>query len=363
MFEILFLIIVAAYFIQATLLAIGSKKEFPKITYNELPKASVIVAARNEEKNISNCLKSLNDLSYPENQLEIILVDDDSTDNTETIIKDYISNRPKFKLIKPTKDFGETKGKARAIANAIEVAEGEIILTTDADCSVSPTWASTIASYYKPDVVMVCGYTNQKWNKLFEAVQDIDFIYLLTVGAGAINLGKPLSAIGNNMSYRKSAYLEVGGYENIPFSVTEDFQLLMAINKLKNKKIIYPADPGSLVTSEPCPDLKTLFLQKRRWAVGGLKSTIDNLLIISTGFWVTLFSLLIPFFYSPSVMYLLALKIFSDLFMIFFIYKKLNLKFSFFNFFAYQIYQTLYFTITGLSLLFSKKVIWKGRKF
>ena len=111
----------------------------------------------------------------------------------------------------------------------LKLSKGEIILTTDADCVVSPKWAKTIASYYQKDVVMVCGYTNQKAENLFEGVQDIDFIYLLTVGGGAINFGKPLSAIGNNMSYRKSAYLEAGGYEKIAFSVTEDFQLLMAI--------------------------------------------------------------------------------------------------------------------------------------
>ncbi len=77
---------------------------------------------------------------------------------------------------------------------------------------------------------MVCGYTNQKANNLYSKLFRIWILFiLLTVGGGAINLGKPLSAIGNNMSYRKSAYLEVGGYEKIPFSVTEDFQLLMAI--------------------------------------------------------------------------------------------------------------------------------------
>ena len=128
---------------------------------------------------------------------------------------------------------------------------------------------------------MVCGYTNQKERSLFDSVQDMDFIYLLTVAGGAINLGKPLSAIGNNMSYRKSAYQQTGGYANIPFSVTEDFQLLMAINKIPGGKIIYPADKNGVVTSEPCPNIKTLILQKRRWAVGGLKSTLDNLIIIS----------------------------------------------------------------------------------
>ena len=363
MFEIFFLIIVAAYFIQAIILSIGSKKTFPKIGEEEIPTATVIVAARDEEDNILDCLVSLNALEYPNDKLEIIIVDDDSEDSTESVIKKYISDKPKFKLIKPEKDFGDTIGKARAIANAIEIAKGEIILTTDADCIVSSTWAKTLASYYKEDVSMVCGYTNQKANSLFEAVQDMDFIFLLTVGGGAINMGKPLSAIGNNMSYRKSAYLEVGGYEKIPFTVTEDFQLLMAINNLKKKKIIFPADPDALVTSEPCPNLKTLFLQKRRWAVGGMKSRLDNLLMISTPIWVSLFYFLIPFFYSPTLLFILFFKVLTDMFMIFFIYNRLRLKFNMINFIGFQIYSTLYFLVIGTSLIFSKKVIWKGRHF
>lgn len=364
MFEILFLIIVAAYFIQATTLAIGSKKKFVKTEDDKLLESStVIVAARNEERNIENCLISLNNLEYPEGKLEIIIVNDDSDDNTEQIVRNFISDKSHFKLINPTKDFGDTKGKARAIANAIEIAKGEIILTTDADCVVSPTWVKTIASYYQDDISMVCGYTNQKWESIFQAVQDMDFIYLLTVGAGSINLGKPLSAIGNNMSYRKSVYLEVGGYEKIPFSVTEDFELLMAFKKIKNKKIIYPVDKGALVTSEPCKDVKTLFRQKKRWAIGGMNSRLDNLLIISTGLWVALFTLFVPFFFTANILYLLLLKVFTDLFMVYFIYKELNLKFNIFNFIGFQIYSIIYFTVVSVSMIFSRKVIWKGRKF
>ncbi|MCB9207144.1 MAG: glycosyltransferase [Ignavibacteriales bacterium] len=363
MFEILFLIIISAYFIQSFILSIGAKKEFPKLSEDKLPTASVIVAARNEENNIENCLKSLNDLQFPDDKLEIIIVNDDSTDNTESIIKNFIADKPRFKLIKPDKNFGETFGKARAIANAVEIASGEIILTTDADCVVSPTWAKTICSYYQDNIAMVCGYTNQRADNLFEAVQDIDFIYLLAVAGGAINLGKPLSAIGNNMSYRKSAYNEVGGYANIQFSVTEDFQLLMAINKLKDRKIIYPIDPGGLVTSAPCPDLKTLFRQKRRWAIGGMKSRLDNLLIISTGFWAALFTWIGLFLYTPTVLVLILLRVFADLFMVYFVYKKLNLKFSLFNFIGFQIYSNIYFVVTAISLFFSRKVMWKGRKF
>ncbi|MBK7103881.1 MAG: glycosyltransferase [Ignavibacteriae bacterium] len=363
MFEILFIISISLYFIQAILISIGAKKQFKKIDVENLPSATVIVAARNEEKNISECLESLNKLIYPEGKLEIILVDDFSDDQTKSIIEKYITDKPIFKLIQPIKNYGQTLGKARAIANGIEVAKGEIIFTTDADCVVNPNWVKTLASYYTDDVAMVCGYTNQKSDNIFEAVQDIDFIYLLIVAAGSINIWKPISAIGNNMSYRKSAYLEVGGYEKIPFSVTEDFQLLMAIHDHKKYKIIYPLDSEGLVTSKPCLDFKTIFHQKKRWAVGGLNVRLDGAIVIGTAMFVMLLSLLIPFNYSDIALYLLVFKLFTDYFMISNVYKSLKLKLKIINFIAFEIYVPIYFIVTSVNLLFSRKVMWKGRKF
>ncbi|MBK7980007.1 MAG: glycosyltransferase [Ignavibacteriae bacterium] len=363
MFETLFIIAISLYFIQAVLLSIGAKKKFPKIEEINFPTCTVIVAARNEEKNILECLKSLDELIYTKNKLEIILVDDFSDDQTKNIIENFIADKPIFKLIQPIKNFGEIKGKARAIANGIDVSKGEIIFTTDADCVVNPNWIKTLASYYTKEVGMVCGYTNQKFKNIFEAVQDIDFIYLLTVAAGAINFWKPISAIGNNMSYRKSAYLEVGGYEKIPFSVTEDFQLLMAIFDDKKYKIIYPVDSGGLVTSKPCEDLTTLFRQKKRWAVGGLNVRLDGAFVIGTAISVIVLTLLIPFFYSTTIFYLFLFKIFTDYFMISNIYKALELKLKILNFLFFEIYLPVYFVITGINILFNKKVIWKGREF
>ncbi|MBK8945706.1 MAG: glycosyltransferase [Ignavibacteriae bacterium] len=363
MFETLFIIAVSLYFIQAILISIGAKKQFTQINDEKLPNCSVIVAARNEENNILECLQSLDKLIYPKEKLEIIIVDDYSDDQTKNIIENFIADKPVFKLIQPIKNFGETKGKAHAIANAIEISKGEIIFTTDADCVVNQNWVKTLASYYTDNVGMVCGYTNQKAENIFEAVQDVDFIYLLIVAAGSINIWKPISAIGNNMSYRKSAYLEVGGYEKIPFSVTEDFQLLMAIYDHKKYKIIYPLDAGGLVTSKPCADTKTLFRQKKRWAVGGLNVRLDGAFVIGTAITTMLMSLLIPLFYSSTLIYLLVFKILTDYFMISNVYKSLKLKLKIVNFIAFEIYVPIYFLITGVNLFFSRKVMWKGREF
>lgn len=363
MFEIIFLIAVSLYFLQSFLFVAGAGKKYKKIPEDKLPEISVIVAARNEEDNILNCLKSLDKLIYPENKIEIIIVNDKSTDCTEEIVKDFIAGKPKFKVITTEKTIGNLKGKTNALANGLQVARGEVILTTDADCTVSPTWAKSIASYYQNDVAMVCGYTSQDATNQFTGMQMLDFMYLLTVAAGSMNFNRPLSCIGNNMSYRKSVYKEVGGYESIPFSVTEDFKLLKTIFKLKKYKIIYPLDPEALVVSKPCNDWKTIYWQKKRWGVGGLDSDIDGYLVMSSGFIANICILLTPFIFSASALYLTIFKISVDFFALYPVLKKFNLTSKLKYFFSFELYFLAYVIILPILVITNRKVLWKGRSY
>lgn len=363
MFEVIFLVGISFYFIQLVIFTIGAGKKYQKILDEELPALTVVVAARDEEENILNCMQSLNNLVYPEGKLEIIIVNDHSSDSTGEIIASFIKSKPKFKSLSPESSIGSLKGKTNALANAIKISSGEIILTTDADCIVSPNWAKTIASYYKDDVGFVGGFTTQENYNAFAGMQAIDFVYLLTVAAGTINLGKPLSCIGNNMSYRKSVYLEIGGYEGLPFSVTEDFNLLMAIYNLKKYKIIYPLDENALVTSKVCPNWKTLYWQKKRWGVGGMKSDLIGYSVMAWGYIVHAAMLLLPFFFSLSALYLSVFKICIDYFFVKPVFKKLKLRMKFSHFIAFEIYFIIYVLVLPFIVLPNRKVKWKGRTF
>ncbi len=363
MFEIIFLIVLSGYFIQSVLFVIGVRKKFPTLIREDLPAASVIVAARNEEQNILRCLKSLDNLEYPEGKLEIIIVDDKSTDSTGVIIDEFISSKEKFSKIVTKKEIGHLKGKTNAIANAIDIAKGDIILTTDADCEVHPKWAITTASYYKEDVGAVNGFTTQIADSGFGGMQAIDFIYLLVVASGTINLGYPISCIGNNMSYSKKAYREAGGYEGLPFSVTEDSNLLKAINNSDNYRIIYPLNRETLITSLPCNSFKNLYRQKKRWAVGGLNVPFGGYLVMGWGFFTNLGMLFTPLFFSTVWLYLAIFKLAIDFFVLYPVFKYLGIQKDLKYFLHFEIYYTLYVIALPFIVMFSRKVIWKGREY
>ncbi|GBD86288.1 beta-monoglucosyldiacylglycerol synthase [bacterium BMS3Abin03] len=363
MFELIFLIIISGYFIQSVIFVIGAKKRFPKISEDELPTATVIVAARDEEDKIHRCLNSLGKLEYPEGKLEVLLVDDLSTDRTGEIIDEFISSRSNFRKIVPDEPKGKMVGKVNALATAIKQANGEIILTTDADCEVKSKWVKTIASYYQKDVGMVDSYTTQIADTPFSGMQAIDFIYLLLVAGGTINLAMPLTCIGNNMSFRKKAYNEIGGYESLPFSVTEDFTLLRAIYKLGKYKILFPLEKDALVTSIPCTDLKSLYHQKKRWSIGGLGVPVRGFFIMSWGYLTHLCIILTFFFYSPVWLYLIFFKIAIDFFVLYPVHHQLGVTKNLKYFWAYQIYYILYVLALPFIVLASRKVIWKGREY
>jgi cellulose synthase/poly-beta-1,6-N-acetylglucosamine synthase-like glycosyltransferase len=220
-----------------------------------------------------------------------------------------------------------------------------------------------MTSYYQKDIGAVNGFTTQLAYNGFSGMQALDFIYLLTVAAGTINLNKPISCIGNNMSYRKKAYDEAGGYEDLPFSVTEDFNLLRSIHALGKYKIILPLDKDSLITSTPCRSIKDLFRQKKRWAVGGMEVPFRGYIIMCWGFLTNLCILLTPLFFSPVWLYLAVFKLTVDYFLLYFIHKQLGIIDKLKYFFNFQLYYTLYVVALPFVLALNRKVIWKGRKY
>lgn len=245
-------------------------KKFEKGIFE--PKVSVIIPARNEEKNIEEALTSFKNVNYPVENYEIIVVNDRSTDKTKEKIEKMIKILPNVKLIdiNDDKEKRNIPGKAGAVHIGVLNSQGEIIFVTDADCKVHPNWIKKLTKIYQdPRVGFVTSFTNVQGSRLFDTIQAIEWIYMHTMAMGGVGLNQPLGCYGNNLTFRKEHYFAFGGYEKIPFSVTEDLALQKAFHR-NNYKLHYLVDKETIVDTKPCESLKEYFHQHHRWARGGL---------------------------------------------------------------------------------------------
>lgn len=344
-------------------------ERFPRNDAYE-PTVSVIVAARNEEESIGQCVAALSRLDYPRQKLEIIVVNDHSTDNTAAIVERLIPEHPNLTLINAKGSTGHVRGKANALAQGIEESKGEILFFTDADCIVPTTWVRETLTYHTDGVAIVAGLTLIPSTNNFEGMQALDWIYLLSVASAAAAWNIPLTAVGNNFSIRRSAYDSVGGYKKLPFSVTEDYVLAQAVWQQTKLQIRYPINAKTVVESKACPTWKDLYRQRQRWGVGGLDMVLRGLLLMSVHFAMhsLLYIGLALFIVLPSVapttsLYLavIAGKMLAD---VSFLWKPLKV-FNTMNllkyFPAFELYYSIYQLLLPFIALLSKEVIWKER--
>ena len=107
------------------------------IPWEEFPTVSVIIPARNEEKNIGQLLEALRQQDFPAEKLEIIVVDDHSEDQTAAIARSFLNVR-----VLPFREEGLNSYKKKALEKAVAAACGELIVCTDADCIPTKEWLS-----------------------------------------------------------------------------------------------------------------------------------------------------------------------------------------------------------------------------
>jgi len=362
--EQIFSIIICLYVLLHFAMFIGvlRNRKKPQNPFFE-PKISIVISAKDEEDCIESCILSLLQLNYPKDKLEIVLVNDRSFDRTKEIMTKYASTNPHIKYVEITEERGKLKGKANALAQALKKATGEIIFTTDADIEVNKQWLREVLKYYSEKTGVVSGYSVIKPKNLFWGLQSVDWLYLLTVASGGDGIGIPISCVGNNMSYRKKAYDEIGGYESIPFSVTEDFMLLQKIHKTGNYKTHFPVNKDTMNITLPCLTLKQLIRQKKRWSKGGLGEPNMGMLVGLFSFLTGIILLFGWLFVGwQSYLILLAAKTVSDFLFLFPAIKEFKLARAYLYLIFFEYYFALYVVVLPFLLLFDWKIVWKDQK-
>ncbi len=315
-FTALYLICIAAF----TFGLFNLKERFHSVNKNNLIKVSVLIAARNEEKNIEKLLESLKKQSFPKELFEVIIVNDHSTDNTDEIINDFINKNKELdvKLLK-----AEKKGKKHAISQALHTAINELVIVTDADCVLNDLWIESIVGFYQEEKckMILAPVLLSPAENLFEKMQVLEHLSLIGSTAGSASIGFPVMCNGANMAYERKTALEVEKFRkdfDIP-SGDDMFLLEQFVKCYGHNNVKFLLSKSAVVKTKTCKTIKDFFRQRRRW-VSKTKSYTSWKVIVTAlivlFFNLSIISLLVSAFFVPALwsIYILLtlLKFFID---------------------------------------------------
>lgn len=226
------------------------------------PSVSVIIAAYNEEKVISKTINSVLNNDYP--NLEVIIIDDGSTDNTYDEVKNNFSGEERIRLIRQA-----NAGKAAALNNAMANARGEILISLDADTQISKYSISFLARHFEDQKVGAVAGNVKVGNRinLLTRWQAIEYITSQNIDRQGYSLLNAITVVpGAIGAWRKQAIVDAGGY--ISDTLAEDMDLTWRLRRngwkvdTENKAIGFTESPDTI---------RTFFKQRFRWSFGTLQ--------------------------------------------------------------------------------------------
>lgn len=274
LFSIVIILVVTATEVAA-LRALSSVKDLPQPEPESWPMAAVLIAARNEAGTLPACLAALEKADYPEERLSVWIGNDASEDNTAEVAKALCIGKKNFHVVNITQQWGQARGKANVLAQLASKAKpvADYYFITDADVRVPPGWIKGMLRHFKPGVALVNGTTFTEGEGWFARMQAYEWMKgqgLMKAWTRLSADEKTLTAIGNNMVVERKAYEATGGYEKIPFSLTEDFELnRQLINRGYKSLQITTVDTKAYTRAVKTPG--ALLQQRKRWMTGAMQ--------------------------------------------------------------------------------------------
>jgi len=329
-----------------------------------LPNVSILVAARNEEKDLPRLLESLDGLDYPEEKLEILIADDQSTDRTAALVLAWANGRTNRRLVSVLPEQVEMyqrNGKANALAILEKEASGEFLFFTDADCEVPKCWVKTGIGCFNERTGMLIGITQVKGSTLFAKMQEIDWWNTLGIVKAVTDLRLPTTGLGNNMVISKVAYSASGGFEGLAHSVTEDLEISKAIRAV-GFDIRHQVSGDFLVRTKAEDGWASFLRQRKRWVTGAMTLSIPWRIMLG-----------LQFLFFPAVLSLIVLdwrmgliwvaKVFFQSLYIWFFAKKASREIGLLQLISFDFYQILSLSLTILYYFWPSKLQWKSRRY
>ncbi|HMQ49842.1 MAG TPA: glycosyltransferase [Saprospiraceae bacterium] len=343
--------------------------------FSPATRISIVIPARNEAENIAACLNAIAAQNYPANLLEVLVIDDHSTDNTAAIAVQ--ANLPQLRVISladflsPEEKKQASKKKASSIG--VEQASGQLIVCTDADCEMPANWLRYIAACAENQATCFIAAPvlfHQEQN-LIERFQSLDFMGMMLVTGAGIQSRRFFLANGANMAYPREVFIHLGAYsDNIQHASGDDVFMIQKVAAVEPGKIRFLKSPHAVVLTKAKPDLHSFVQQRLRWGTKnkgrqvGYSSWILGFVFLYC--WLILGSVLaLPWLGKAGLYFsaiLLVAKWLAD-------YRLLKEAARFFGrqdlmrfFWIGALFHLMYIAIIGLLSLVIKEYEWKGRR-
>lgn len=254
---------------------------------------TILIPFRNEENHLEKCLKSVFEQNYPAKNIEIIAINDHSTDQSVAVAENCGIQNSCFRVI----HLDNKIGKKEALEKGISQAKYPWVITLDADCEVGQNWLKKINQYIqntnKEYLVLPVVFHREK--TLFDRLQSLDFLSLVASSAACIQGKKPLMSNGANTVFSKELFAKANGFEgNKHISSGDDVFLLHKIQKLKNDAIGYLHHQEVIAYTLPVKSLRQFIQQRVRWgskmsayqsvyskAIAGIIMTVNIMLLVT----------------------------------------------------------------------------------
>ncbi|HEX9956105.1 MAG TPA: glycosyltransferase family 2 protein [Fibrella sp.] len=341
----------------------------------ELPYVSVLVAARNEEAAIGDCLVALAALNYPPHRFEVLIGNDSSTDQTAATVQDFIRDKSHFRLVDIvqadssyaiSQRYGiataAINGKANVLAQLAQQAQGEFLFITDADVRVPATWLTGLLHEFGTKTGIVTGTTTVTGPGLWARLQAIDWLLAFGLIHLGTKAGLPLTGSGNNMAVRREAYDSVGGFTGIPFSVVEDYTLFQAI-VAKGYGFAHRLDADVLAQTLPTPSLGTYLQQRKRWMKGAFSLPLPLLGGVIFQYLLVPLLVLVCLFSSKAALFIYIAKWLAQTTLLIWTMQRTRQLHRWFDSLLFEPYQVILGVISVLYYFLPFPIRWKGRTY
>lgn len=263
---LLVLIVYASFLLLGAIGFIGTPIHFSDPKKENYTKVSIIICARNEEKNIEHCLRSILEQDFDPRLMQILVVSDGSTDATFSIAEHILNGTASSMVIRSEPG----RGKKHCISSAIPSCTGELIITRDADTfTTDRSWLKSIVSFYETSKKEFIIAPVQFENKvgLLSQLQNSENLALTVITGGYAFFNKAFLCNGANLAFTKNLFQRVNGYDShIGFPSGDDVLFLEDVKKVAPEAVGYLKQKSASVFTYPVQNTTAFFDQRTRWA-------------------------------------------------------------------------------------------------